>query len=504
MADPSINVDIKATDKTKAATITARNRFGSIGGKAKSAFSNISALALGPVGAIAGIGAAALGLVTNFASTADEFSKLSQRTGISTEELSKLRHAFDQNDLTAEQFEKTLTRMNNAIGSGEGASKKVDAALEQLGITWEELEGKTPTEQFHLLADSLSDVEDVQERVAISSDIFGEKLGGSLQTVVEGGAAGLEAYAEEAEELGKVISQETADEAASFNDTVDEIGDVLGSVGNTLGDTLIPLLNTLAQTVLPLVKTGIRLFRPVLQLAGVIIGNVATVLATLIGYFLQFIEDTGILDFLDSLAEGFGDGEDFITGFGDTVKNVLTTVGNIFRGVFKFIGDVIKFGVSLYIAYIKDLAFGIVSFIEGGINGFLSIIEEGLNFGAGLFKDFVNGVISFIEGLANSIIDIIVGLIEPHNVGLNWHFLNPIIEGLEAARPDFGRVDLDRIEVGRVDLIGSTGLEGGNIQSVIAGGFPVLNINVEGSILSEGDLANVVNKVSTVGLVGAG
>ena len=500
MANPSVNVDINAIDKTKRAADSAKTRLGGIGSKAKTTFGNISTLALGPVGAIAGLGGAALALVTNFASTADEFSKLSQRTGESTENLSKLRHAFDQNDLSSAQFEKTMRRLTERIGQGEGASEKIDAQFAALGITWEELESLSPTEQFALITDEISKLDDKQAQAAASSDIFGKKLGPDLLTVIEGGRQGLADYAEEAEALGKVVDQDTADSAAAFNDALDEVSDVLGSLGNELGAVLLPVLVELVNNLLPVFQTLIKAISPLLRIAGAVVSRLAGFVGALIGKFLEFVEGLGIIDFLNSLAESFGTGEGFITGFGDTVKNVLSTVAAIFRGVFKFIGDIIKFGVALYIAYIKDLAFGIVSLIQGGLNGAISVVEKFVNFVKNLFFDMADIVLGIIKSLISGIIQPLIDGLRAIPFGAG----NPLADSLEGFLGSIAVNRPDDISIGRVDLVGGLGLQGGNIQSVIGGGFPVLNINVEGSILSEGDLANVVNKVSTVGLVGAG
>ena len=73
MANPEVIVDIKAKDETSKGVNKAKGSLGSFGSAA-------SALA-GPVGigvgVVTGLGAAAFGIVTNFADSADEISKLS-------------------------------------------------------------------------------------------------------------------------------------------------------------------------------------------------------------------------------------------------------------------------------------------------------------------------------------------------------------------------------------------------------------------------------------------
>ena len=528
MAD-NVIVGIEAKDKTKEGVDKAKRNLRGINVSAQNAMNFITGPAGLAAGAIAAVGAGAFKAISDFAAAADGLSKLSQKTGVSAEELSKLSHAYDQSGLSSGDLERTLRRLTERMGQSGAEGRAIKANVESLGYAYDELSGKTPIqklnnliqtlsrasvgtsdyntavrlagvtseefaefspedrflainsaltdglpkvtkfeeglvnvglsfddiknlspdEQFSVISEAISKLENVQERAAAASDLFGKKLGPDLLPLLEGGADGLREMGEEAESLGIVISQETADIGAEFGDTVDEIG-----------KTFQGAFQGILTAVLPIVTQLLKAFLSLLQGGG--------------------------------------------------------QVGEGLKRVWDFIVDVVKFAVNLYVAYIKDLVFNFVSLIQNGINGFLDIIETGLNFGKGLFVGFVNGVIGFIEGLVNGVIDLLVGFLEPHNAGLNWHFINPIIEGLNNSRADFGRLSIEETVLGRVDFLSNLetiGITGGHIESVFQGGLPVLdlsnlatpetniNINVEGSVLSENDLATVVNRGRQLGTI---
>lgn len=442
-------VSIEAKDKTKAGVDKAKRNIGGIRSGAANALGAITGPAGLAAGAIAAVGLGAFKAISDFAAAADELSKTSQRTGVGAEELSKLQHAFDQSDLTGNDLEKTLTRINERVLAQSTRTNAAVEALAAMGKSIEDIENLSPDEAFAEIADGIAALDDHKDKVAAASDIFGKKLGPELLTLLSSGKEGLDDLGQEAVDLGIVISQETADIGAEFGDTVDEIGKTFQGAFQGILTAVLPIVTKLLQAFL-------------------------------------------------SLLQGGGQ------------------VGEGLKRVWDFIVDVVEFAVNLYIAYIKDLVFNFVSLIQNGINTFLSIIESGLNLGKGLFVGFVNGVIGFIEGLVNGVIDLLVGFLEPHNVGLNWHVINPIIEGLNASRADFGRLSIEETVLGRVDFLSgleTIGITGGHIESVFQGGLPVLdlsnlaapetniNINVEGSVLSENDLAEVVNRGRLLGTI---
>lgn len=101
-------------------------------------------------------------------------SDLSASTGETAGNLLLLQRAFDNTGAGADAVGPALAKLQNSIfGAGED-SKAAASAFGRMGISMEEMAGKTPTEQLALVASGISGIEDPAARAATAIDIFGK------------------------------------------------------------------------------------------------------------------------------------------------------------------------------------------------------------------------------------------------------------------------------------------------------------------------------------------
>lgn len=175
-----------------------------------------------PAGAIAGaaaLGAAVTGVTARYLENADALQKMSLRTGLGTEELGALQFAFEQNDLSASDLQRTISRLNDQ------------------GLN---------LDQF---ADEIAGIEDFSVRTSRAVDVLGERLGPRLLTVLDAGSEGLNRYREQHQRLNLAIDQESANAAAQFNDNIDTISRVVEGAGNRIGQGIINWAGPILQAV---------------------------------------------------------------------------------------------------------------------------------------------------------------------------------------------------------------------------------------------------------------
>jgi hypothetical protein len=124
-----------------------------------------------------GVFSAAQKVVDGFSAALDlggTLSDLSASTGETAGNLLLLQRAFDNTGAGADKVGPALAKLqNNIFGAGEG-SKEAVAAFGRMGISMEELAGKTPTQQLALVASGLTSIEDPTKRAATAIDIFGK------------------------------------------------------------------------------------------------------------------------------------------------------------------------------------------------------------------------------------------------------------------------------------------------------------------------------------------
>jgi len=236
-------VELGVSDRLTAGLKAAQRRLAAFGAGVRSIGTRIAAIGTAGLAPLAAS-------VRSFASAGDVLDKMSRRTGISVEALSELGFAAEQSGADLATLEKGVRTMQRAINDlGRGLSTQTDA-FGDLGLTMADLEGRSPEEQFKLIAERLSRVEDASKRAALAQMIFG-RAGTQLLPLMQDGARGIEALQEQARSLGLTISTQTAKDAALLTDTLNIMWRVVKQgvfvVGSALAPTVIDLTNAVVR-----------------------------------------------------------------------------------------------------------------------------------------------------------------------------------------------------------------------------------------------------------------
>jgi len=186
-----------------------------------------------------------------FGTMGDQVAKMSKRTGLSVETLSELRFVASQTGTEFESLEMAFRKMQRSIyDAGRGLSTQVDA-LKDLGLTFQDLDGLSPEEQFKLLGEAISQIEDPTKKAAIAMSLFG-RTGTNLLPMFARGAKGIEELQEEARRLGLTMSTKDAKAAEDFIDAMDKLWKTVKMgvfhVGSALGPVLTEMAEQLATT----------------------------------------------------------------------------------------------------------------------------------------------------------------------------------------------------------------------------------------------------------------
>lgn len=182
----------------------------------------------------------------------DQLNDVAQRTGIGVEALQGYGAAAKLAGTDVETFARSLQKLTLNIGEAAN-NEKQQKAFADLGLVFDELRQKSPTEQFEAVADAISRITDPAERAAAAVSVFG-KTGIELGPLFSEGPGALTKMREEAERLGQVVSQEAVENIAKMNDAFDRVSaTVRGLVGLILGELAGPIA-TIAEELLQVVQ----------------------------------------------------------------------------------------------------------------------------------------------------------------------------------------------------------------------------------------------------------
>jgi hypothetical protein len=180
----------------------------------------------------------------------DAFDELSERIGVSVDQLQRLTYAGQMTGVTQEDLASALQRVSVNAGKALEGNEGLAQSFKALRIDVSELKGLTPEQIFQRLADAVAGSNDSAERNAVLSELLGKNYS-TLVPLLSQGAEGMKAFGDEAERFGLVTGPEAAKQAALFNDNLDRIK------ANALG-----LAQSLTSEVLPQVNTFVdRLFK---------------------------------------------------------------------------------------------------------------------------------------------------------------------------------------------------------------------------------------------------
>lgn len=199
----------------------------------------------GPFLALAGsVGFSLQQSVTSFASTGDALDKMSQRIGITAEQLQEFSYAATHAGAAPEDLEDALKDLGThmaEIANGLDTSSSAFTLFQKLGIEMKDAAGNMrPVEQVFLdLADAIQRNEDPALRAKMAMAAMGGS-GRKLIPMLAGGSDGLKQMAAQARDLGLVMSNDAVASAATMTDHMDDMRAVIGSVGNTIGAKLAP------------------------------------------------------------------------------------------------------------------------------------------------------------------------------------------------------------------------------------------------------------------------
>lgn len=190
--------------------------------------------------------------IINFGkSVADELDALNDvanRTGVGVEALQAYGAAAKLSGTDIETFAKSIQKLTVNIGKATG-SEKAQKAFTDLGLSFEDLKAKSPTEQFEAIADAISRLPGPAEQAAAAVKVFG-KGGIELGPLFSEGPGALQRMREEAESLGQVVNADAVKSIAAMNDAFDKVwmtvkgltaqivGELAGPIGEIANDLL--------------------------------------------------------------------------------------------------------------------------------------------------------------------------------------------------------------------------------------------------------------------------
>ncbi len=197
----------------------------------------------------AGLGAAA----KRYADLGDSLDEMRQRTGFGVEMLSRLKYAADLSGTSIKGVEKSVRAMQRGINDAAGGTGAYADALNQVGLSYSDLAGMKPEDQFMKILSALANVDDETTKAALATELFGRN-GTQLLPIIADGADGLYKMMNAADKAGVVFDEAGAKKASALADAMDNlrasIDGAIIKMGPALVDAIMPAVESMAKMVI--------------------------------------------------------------------------------------------------------------------------------------------------------------------------------------------------------------------------------------------------------------
>lgn len=180
--------------------------------------------------------------------TAAAFVDLSQKTGVGVEALSSLTYAARQSGVDIQEFTLALKILaTNASNAFSDPLSEAAARFNQIGVSVKNANGSIKgIDQVILdVANKFARYNDGIQKSAIATSLFGRE-GQNLIPLLNRGSDGIQKLREEAALYGQTVSQETAEQAKKFNDTLEKLKGLFEGIFLQVAQQVLPSLNDLA------------------------------------------------------------------------------------------------------------------------------------------------------------------------------------------------------------------------------------------------------------------
>lgn len=205
-------------------------------------FGNVT-LAMGKYAAAAGVAAA-----TGFAyflktqiDAADKIGKVAAATGTTTEFISSMGYVAEQSGTSVESIADSMKKLSRNMGDAGRGTGEAKVAFENLNLALKNSDGTMRQSEAVLMdiADKFKALPDSVEKTELAMKLFG-RSGADLIPMLSQGREGIAALQKQAQEMGLVISAETAAQAAYFNDELDRLKQEAVGVGRSIMVDMLP------------------------------------------------------------------------------------------------------------------------------------------------------------------------------------------------------------------------------------------------------------------------
>lgn len=332
------------------------------------------------------------------AAAGDSIDKTSQKIGISAESYQEWGYVFERCGANVDNLQAGMKTLSGVITEAANGSDKATAKLAAVGLTIDDLNGKSQDEQLSIVIAKLQEMKSGAERTTAANGLLG-KSAVDMAAVLNTSAEETQALKDEAHEYGMIMSNEAVAASATFEDSLTKMNNTVTGLKNNMIGAFLPSITLVMDAVTDLIagkENAGQAMDEAMTSLGNTLNNGLSEIVKKVPMFLSAAK-TLVL----SLVKGI------IDNLPEIVKAALEVVVELAKGIVKALPELLPALVECIATITNTLTSP-------------SMLSEILDTALNLLITLADGLIDAIPQLVDATIQIIENLIrflvEPQNI----------------------------------------------------------------------------------------
>ena len=377
-------------------------------------------------------------MANGVAEAGDAIDKTSQKIGISAESYQEWDYVFQRCGADVNNLQTGMKKLSGVITDAAGGSDSAAQKLSAVGLSIEDLNGKSQDEQLSIVISALQDMESGAARTAAANDLLG-KSAVDMAAVLNMSAEETEALKQEAQDYGMVMSNEAVAASAAFEDSLTRMQGTMSGLKNRMVGELLPGITEILDGLSDLVAGN--------EQAGEELTNgVTSVIETVTEMIPQAVElisliAAAILESAPSIISALAEG--IINAIPTLLPVILQVITELVTALLELLPQIVEAGMQIIASLITGIATAlpmlipqiveiIVQIVQTLIDNLPLILDAALQLITGLAEGILNAIPVLIDALPEVILSIVDFLLNsiPQIIDTGIKLLTSLVEAL--------------------------------------------------------------------------
>lgn len=377
-------------------------------------------------------------MANDVAEAGDAIDKTSQKIGISAESYQEWDYVFQRCGADVNNLQTGMKKLSGVITDTAGGSDSAAQKLSAVGLSIEDLNGKSQDEQLSIVISAWQDMESGAARTAAANDLLG-KSAVDMAAVLNMTAEETEALKQEAQDYGMVMSNEAVAASAAFEDSLTRMQGTMGGLKNRMVGELLPGITMIMDGLSDLVAGN--------EQAGEELTNgVTAVIETVTEMIPQAVElisliAAAILESAPSIISALAEG--IINAIPTLLPVILQVITELVTALLELLPQIVEAGMQIIASLITGIATAlptlipqiveiIVQIVQTLIDNLPLILGAALQLITGLAEGILNAIPVLIDALPEVILSIVDFLLDsiPQIIDTGIKLLTSLVEAL--------------------------------------------------------------------------